>query len=311
MSFASCGDDVVEDEVEKIDFKDSKEKLSYAFGVDNAVRLFGGDPKFEALDRDLLKKGFDSNLSAEQPTECDLILQQFLGQGGYDFDTTYLKQGSECIGRITATMFFMQMTQLETIDDFDLEMVKKGFAHGLIDMDTVNMSVIERTQVMEDFGKSVQAKQQLKKQAKDNANITGAPAFWEKVKAMPGVKQVGTTGVYVETITAGTGGSPTEASDVEAHYILTYGAVGDTLEASYNQGVPIRVNLAGVIPGWREGFTALKKGGKYRIYIPYAKAYMGMQGGPQGPLCFYIELLNFGPAGSIAPPQQQAPQQGY
>jgi FKBP-type peptidyl-prolyl cis-trans isomerase len=311
ISLASCGDEVVEDEVEKIEFKDTKDKLSYAFGVDNAVRLFGGDPKFEALDRDMLKKGFESNLSADQPTECDLILQQFLGQGGYDFDTTYLKQGSECIGKITATMFFMQMTQLETLSEVNLDMVKKGFAQGLLDQDTVNMSVIERTQLIDDFSKRVQAKQQAKQQAMDNANISGAPAFWEKIKAMPGIKQVGTSGIYYETVVAGTGGTPTEASDIEAHYILTYGATGDTLETSYRQGVPIRINLAGVIPGWREGFTALKKGGKYRLYIPYAKAYMGMQGGPQGPLCFYIEFLNFGPAGSIAPPPQQAQQQGF
>ncbi|MDG1659731.1 MAG: FKBP-type peptidyl-prolyl cis-trans isomerase N-terminal domain-containing protein, partial [Crocinitomicaceae bacterium] len=283
---ASCGDGEDESTVEIVEFETSKDKLSYALGVDNAKRVFSGDPKFEALDREMLKKGFNSSLSAEMDNECQLTLQQFLGPQGYDFDTTYLKSGSECIGKIMAGTFYAQISDAEALGNINLDMVRKGFEHGLNDTDTASLSVIDRTAVLDEFGKSLAAKGQAKQQAIDNSNIAGAEEFWKKVKAIPGVKQVGTSGVYYETIQQGSGGKPSETSDVEAHYILTYGAIGDTLESSYAAPGPIKINLGSVISGWRTGFTALKKGGKYRLFIPHAQAYLGM-GGPQGPLVFY------------------------
>ncbi|MFT5859541.1 MAG: FKBP-type peptidyl-prolyl cis-trans isomerase [Flavobacteriaceae bacterium] len=307
FTMAGCGEDV--EEIETVEFATSKEKLSYALGVDNAKRVFKGDPKFEALDREMLKKGFDASLSDNVDTECESVLQQFLGMDGFDFDTTYLKSGSECIGKLMGSTFYAQMNQMEALVDIDLEMVRKGFEHGLSNIDTASLSVIDRTAAIDEFAATIQQRGQLKQQAIDNSNVTGAADFWEKVKAIPGITQVGTTGVYVETITAGTGGKPSADSDVEAHYILTYGAIGDTLESSYaSPNGAIKINLGQVIPGWREGFTALKKGGKYRLYIPYAQAYMGM-GGPQGPLVFFIDFIDFGAAGSIAQQQQAPPQQ--
>ncbi len=308
FTVVSCGDGEEEDTIEVVEFETSKDKLSYALGVDNAKRVFSGDPKFEALDREMLKKGFDASLSLDVSNECQLTLQQFLGPQGYDFDTTYLESGSECIGKIIAGTFYAQISDAEALGDINLDMVRKGFEHGLSNIDTASLSVIDRTAVLDDFGKSIQQKGQNKQQAIDNSNIAGADAFWTRVKEIPGIKQVGTTGVYYETIEQGSGGKPSETSDVEAHYILTYGAIGDTLESSYNAPGPIKINLGSVIPGWRTGFTALRKGGKYRLFIPHAQAYLG-SGGPQGPLVFYIEFINFGAAGTIAPPPQQ--QQGF
>ncbi|MFK7785340.1 MAG: FKBP-type peptidyl-prolyl cis-trans isomerase [Crocinitomicaceae bacterium] len=115
----------------------------------------------------------------------------------------------------------------------------------------------------------------------------------------PTLQQVGETGIYIETIEQGTGGKPTSESDIEAHYILT-NATGDTLENSYENGSSLKINLTQVIAGWREGFPALEKGGKYHLFVPWEKAYKnGRPGSPQGALCFYIEFIDFGAKGTL------------
>jgi FKBP-type peptidyl-prolyl cis-trans isomerase FkpA len=295
----ACGGGEEEMVAEVINFKNTKEKVSFAIGVESAVGLFKEDPKFEDLDKAMLIEGFNSNVSNAPVTDCEETLRKFLGEQGMDFDTTYLKEGSRCIGRMSGFYFHMQMEQMGMMGEIDIEMVKKGFFQGVYEQDTVNMSTDERTKVLKEFGEKIQNKFLTEIAEKDQV-------FWRDVLSRPGVTQIGQTGIYMETIKAGTGGQPDATSDVEAHYILT-NALGDTLQSSYVSGQAIQTNLNGVVQGWREAFPALKKGGKYRLFIPYEKAYKGGDPqAPQGALCFFIEFLNFGPAGSIVKPQAQA-----
>lgn len=296
FGFTACGgDEEGEVVVEKIEFKNADEKLSYAFGVENATGLLK-ESRFDALDKEMLIEGFESNLSSTPPTDCEATLQKFLGPQGMDFDTTYLKEGSKCIGRFVSFEFYGQMTQVGKVSELDLDMVKKGFAQGMYEQDTVNMTAVERTKIITDFGKKLEENFMAEIKEKDDI-------FWADVLSKPGVEQVGETGVYLETIKRGSGGSPTPSSDFEANYILT-NALGDTLESSYVAGSPLKMNLSGVIAGWQIGFPAMKKGGKYRLFVPYEKAYKGGNPqAPQGALCFFVELIDFGPAGSIAQPR--------
>lgn len=298
LGFTSCGGDDSEVVVEKIEFKNTKEKLSYALGVESAVGIFKEDSKFEALDKALLVEGFESNLTNTPASECEATVQKLLGPQGMDFDTTYLKDGSKCIGRMSGFFFYMQMDQMGQLSDLDMDMVKKGFKQGVYEQDTVNLSIIDRTQVLKEFGEKLQNKFLAEVEEKDNI-------FWKDVLSRPGVEQVGETGVYLETIKAGTGGSPDVSSDFEANYILT-NALGDTLESSYVTGAPLKMNLGSVIKGWQIGFPAMKKGGKYRLFVPYEHAYKGGNPqAPQGALCFFVEFIDYGPAGTIAPPRPQ------
>lgn len=295
FGFTACGDDTKEEEVEKIEFKSASEKLSFAMGAENASNLFK-ETRFEALDKEMLVEGFNANLSLTPPNECDAVLEKFLGQQGMDFDTTYLKDGSRCIGRFLGFQLVSQMTQIGKMEEIDLELVKKGFKQGVYGQDTVNMTLVERTKVITDFGNKLQEEFLAEIAEKDDV-------FWKDVLSKPGVEQIGSTGVYLETIKKGSGGSPDAMSDFEANYILT-NALGDTLESSYKAGAPLKMNLQNVIQGWQIGFTAMKKGGKYRLFVPYEKAYKnGNPQAPQGALCFFVELIDFGPAGSIAPPR--------
>lgn len=298
FGFVSCGDDAEEMVAEKIEFKSNKEKLSFALGVESALGIFKEDSKFEAMDKALLVEGFESNLSNAPADDCEATIRKFLGPQGQDFDTTYLKEGSKCFGRMSAYYFYMQMDQMGQLADLDLKMVKKGFMQGVYEQDTVNLSVLDRADVIKGFGEKIQA--DFEKKIKERDDI-----FWADVTKRPGVEQIGATGVYLETIKKGSGGKPDPNSDFEANYILT-NALGDTLESSFVAGQTLKMNLGQVIRGWQVGFPMMNKGGKYRLFVPYEMAYKGSNPqAPQGALTFYVEFLNFGPAGSIAPQQPQ------
>ncbi len=292
---AACGDTAGKDSAEILDFTSEKEKYSYAIGVENAKGLLNSNPRFDMLDTDKLVKGFNENLSLEQPTDCEITLQNLLGPYGQDLDTNYVAEGSACIGRVTASKFFFGMTQMDIVEDVDLEMVKKGFEHGLLGSDTTYMNSSERIAAIDEFNKIIDERMKAEQEELIRKNIAAAPAWWEEVKKKNGVRQIGSTGIYCETIEPGSGGKPDVTSDIDVHYVLT-NALGDTLESSIMMGRPLKMNLGQLIPGWKESFPSLNKGGIYRIYIPSEKAYQS------GPLAFYIEFNDFGAAGTLAPP---------
>ena len=75
-------------------------------------------------------------------------------------------------------------------------------------------------------------------------------------------------GVEVEQLSAGTGASPTMDDVVLVNYV---GKLTDGTE--FDRGERVPMSLDQVVPGFAEGITKMKKGGKYRITIPAAMAY--------------------------------------
>ncbi len=74
--------------------------------------------------------------------------------------------------------------------------------------------------------------------------------------------------VRVQTLTAGTGPSPSLQDVVQINYVakLTDGT-------QFDKGELVPMKLDEVIPGFGEGITRMQKGGKYRLTIPAEKAY--------------------------------------
>jgi FKBP-type peptidyl-prolyl cis-trans isomerase FklB len=134
----------------------------------------------------------------------------------------------------------------------------------------------------------------------------------EAAKSKKGVK-ISKSGVVVETIKEGTGSNPQAGDDVLAHYILM-NSTGDTLQSSFDMVNIYKQQLSpfslkSVIPGWQEGMPMMKKGGTYKLYIPFHLAY-GEQGmynpqtrrydiPPFQSLIFYVELINHGKPGTL------------
>lgn len=74
--------------------------------------------------------------------------------------------------------------------------------------------------------------------------------------------------VAVETVKAGTGTAPKLDDVVLVNYT---GTLRSGKKFDEGKGVPLP--LEGMIPGFTEGLLQMKKGGKYKLTIPAAKAY--------------------------------------
>ena len=116
-------------------------------------------------------------------------------------------------------------------------------------------------------------------------------------------------GVSVDTLTSGTGPSPTKEDVIFVRYTgkLDDGTVFDQsqdvplpLEGVFPKGSPLP--LARMIPGFAEGAVKMQKGGKYTLFIPAEKGYgaegqKDQQGNevipPNSDLTFDVELVDF------------------
>ncbi|MEF3273019.1 MAG: FKBP-type peptidyl-prolyl cis-trans isomerase [Chloroflexus sp.] len=118
---------------------------------------------------------------------------------------------------------------------------------------------------------------------------------------------------YVE-VQAGIGEQPQPGAVVAVHYrgMLADGSVFDS---SYERGEPIRfpLGVGMVIPGWDEGISLMRVGGKARLIIPPHLGY-GVMGyppviPPNATLIFDVELVEVLPGPPEAP--QDVPAERY
>jgi FKBP-type peptidyl-prolyl cis-trans isomerase len=275
-----------------IEFKTAKERLSYVLGAMNAKTIIGTqDPNIKRLDMEEIALGFNENLSLNRPEGCDVTLSKLFGANMQDFDTAYAKAGAHCMGRLTGYSFFKDIKKMGGMDQLDMKMVKTGFRHGLLKKDNI-ISEKEKQTIIQDFLKKL--------------NELNGKKMMDAAKRISGAK-VFENGIVLQVISEGKGGNPTSMDDVIVEYILT-SAIGDTIQSSYDMKKksgstePVALSLnGGVIPGWTYIVPKMKKGGKYRVYIPWQEAY-GEQMGRES-LCFVIELVDYGKGGSLVKPK--------
>ncbi len=296
----ACNNNSSGDQEEKVELKTSKDRLSYALGSISAQSFVKSeDENLKKLDIDLMVKGFKSNLNEDKPEECEDMIKKLFGPYFQDFDTTYAKKGSECIGRMTAFTFYRDVKRMGGINELDMDMVATGFRHALNKNDTL-ITEEEREEIVTQFISDLNTKK--------------GDEMMVKAKKIPGA-QVMENGIVIVPIKEGTGGSPGPKDDVEVEYVLM-SASGDTIQSSYEMKKmrgstdPVALSLdGGVIEGWTYALPKMKKGGKYDIYVPWNLAY-GEQGGKES-LHFTIDLINYGEAGSLVKPMPQQMPAGY
>ncbi len=116
--------------------------------------------------------------------------------------------------------------------------------------------------------------------------------------AKNGQRDVVTTlpsGVQYEILKGGNGARPGPTDKVTTHYhgMLIDGTVFDS---SVNRGEPASFPVNGVIMGWQEVLQLMPVGSKWKVFIPYDKAYgergAGQDIPPFAALIFEIELLS-------------------
>jgi peptidylprolyl isomerase len=110
------------------------------------------------------------------------------------------------------------------------------------------------------------------------------------------------SGLRWQTLVAGSGAQPTEDDSV----IVTYEgrlADGTIFDATAE---PVTLPVAALVPGFSEGLLLMRKGGRYKLWIPPQLAY-GAEGAggvipPDAELEFTVALLD------IVPPEAPAAQ---
>jgi FKBP-type peptidyl-prolyl cis-trans isomerase len=131
---------------------------------------------------------------------------------------------------------------------------------------------------------------------KTEKSLTDGKEFLEKNKAKEGVVTL-ESGVQYKIITEGTGVLPVGKDTVEVNYKGTL-VDGTEFDSSYKRGEAVKFPLNQVIPGWSEGLSYCKEGGKIEIYIPAEKGYGERTNGPipgNSTLIFEVELVKVYP----------------
>jgi len=106
------------------------------------------------------------------------------------------------------------------------------------------------------------------------------------------------SGLQIKTLKEGEGDAPKSGDIVSVHYegkLLN----GTVFDSSQQRGEPIQFqwspDMQGLIPGWIEGVSMMRKGGKYELTIPAELAYGDRPNGdiPGGStLIFTMELID-------------------
>jgi FKBP-type peptidyl-prolyl cis-trans isomerase FkpA len=285
----ACGSKEAAKVREIVKLESFKDKLSYALGAEHAkILLESGDPNLASYDNSLISKGFSEGLQSSTfvDQDCQNTLRKLYGPQNQDFDTNYREAGCVCTGKYLGSLFTKHWKNSGGWAHLDIAMVKNGLRDALDKGDTI-LKKEERIELINNFVIDL--------------NRKNGAAMMEKAKKLPNIQTM-PSGLIIQTLVAGTGGSPAGTDDVQADYILT-SASGDTIQSSfdmkkqYGKEAPAFNLAGGLIQGWKDAFPLLKKGGKYRLFIPAELAY-GAQKGYES-LCFYIEFNNYGKAGSL------------
>lgn len=138
----------------------------------------------------------------------------------------------------------------------------------------------------------VQKQQQAKRQAKGEKAKKAGAEFLAKNKKKKGVKVLD-NGIQYKILKEGTGPKPKPTDTIVAHYKGTL-IDGTEFDSSYKRGKPATFAVNQVIKGWQEILPMMKKGAKWKVFIPADLAYgargAGANIGPNETLIFEIEL---------------------
>jgi FKBP-type peptidyl-prolyl cis-trans isomerase len=199
--------------------------------------------------------------------------------------------------------------QFKDFKDMGIELNNEIFNRAIQDAlndKTPALSDSEVAKVMEEFNKTMQARQEEKMKKDQTDNQTKASQFLAENAKKPGVVTLPDSLQY-QVITEGTGQQAKSGDTVKINYVGTF-IDGKEFDSSLQPGrEPLQFTLGqpGMIQGFGEAVELMKVGSKWKVFIPPKLAY-GEYGNrnipPNSLLIFEIELLE------IVPPSAAAPQ---
>ncbi|MDX8239818.1 FKBP-type peptidyl-prolyl cis-trans isomerase [Acinetobacter pittii] len=188
--------------------------------------------------------------------------------------------------------YLMGRNNTEALTDLNLDTFYQGLQEGAQNK-TARLTDEEMTKAINDYKKTLEAKQLVEFQKQGQQNAQTGTAFLADNAKKAGVIMT-KSGLQYQVLKEGTGKKPKAASRVKVNYegrLLD----GTVFDSSIARNHPVEFQLSQVIAGWTEGLQTMKEGGKTRFFIPANLAYgevgAGDTIGPNSTLIFDIELL--------------------
>jgi FKBP-type peptidyl-prolyl cis-trans isomerase FklB len=283
---ASLSTNGASNEYDDLQIKSLHDRVSYAIGFTSAgeMKEYAESEQYSAYFNKLnLKEGFYKgiqSLDTAKADECNSTLMRYFSQPGV-FDTTEITPNiaSNSLGFLSGIEIHYSLTKRGLFEQLSADLIKKGFKDALYNYDTL-IPIEDQVNLITDFFGSL-----VKKEGE---------AFLEQNKLRPEVT-TSENGLQIETLVEGKGKYPTLNSTVSVYYTLTL-TNGKTVESNVNDPEPVSFPLSNVIQGWQQGLQMMKKGGTYKLYVPYELGYghQGSQGiQPYSALLFEIQLVDF------------------
>lgn len=181
------------------------------------------------------------------------------------------------------------------VKELDLELFYKGLTHGF----KAEKPMLDPQEMMATLKALQSRKMKEMQEAQEKAsgeNKAKAEAYLAENAKREGVKTTA-SGLQYEVLASGPeGGVSPDANDkVKVHYHGTL-IDGSVFDSSVDRGQPIEFAVSGVIKGWTEALQLMKKGDKFKLFIPSELAYgargAGPKIGPHSALVFEVELLD-------------------
>jgi len=272
----------------------AKDSLSYAIGnyLSQNMKMQGME-----LNADMLETGFVNQANGKGLTkeEAKKLIDQFQLE-------MMLKQ-RDASAKDKPFNFNLDSVSLAIGQDFSFQMQSLGidldgvkFGAGSRDFNSGNMSMdsLAVAAQVKKFTAEMQAKSIEQAAVEGQANKAAGVAFLAENGKQEGVKTTA-SGLQYKVLKSGSGKKPSATDEVEVHYegkLLD----GSIFDSSIQRGTPITFSLNKVIPGWTEGVQLMRKGAKYRFWIPSDLGY-GERGsppniGPGATLVFEVELID-------------------
>jgi FKBP-type peptidyl-prolyl cis-trans isomerase FklB len=261
--------------------KDLKEKSSFNANEMIAKEVLKG-----------LKEGLKGDTS--KLAETNKHLEERLNTETPDTTDEAGKKTSYHLG-YNAIANMMVMLELPK-SDFHYGCIKKGYTDFTKGKDA-KFTEEEMNNKLNTYFQEKQALMQEKVQAKRKEEAAQNLALGQKFLAENAKKEgIKTTasGLQYQIIKEGEGERPTLKSRVVTHYTGTL-MDGKVFDSSIERGQPATFPLNAVIKGWQEGIPLMKKGSRYRLFVPAVLGYgenSPTSIPPNSVLIFDVELID-------------------